>query len=367
MHISQLSVINFKNYKEANIDLSSEINVFVGNNGQGKTNLLDGIYYLSFCKSFLNPVDKQNIKLEEKFFMLNGKYEKEEKKVDINIAVQAGQKKKVKRNKKEYEKLAEHIGQFPAVVISPYDTNLIIEGSETRRKFIDSIISQYDRFYLDTLIRYNKVLAQRNALLKQFQELRIFDQESIEVWDAQLISLGTTIHEKRAEFLGDFIPIFQKYFDLISNKSESISIAYDSQLSDGDFAEKLERAKRKDSAVGYTTVGIHKDDLIFQIHEQPIKKFGSQGQQKSFLIGLKLAQFELISKLLEMKPILLLDDIFDKLDHNRVEHLMKLVSDHAFGQVFITDTDEDRIEKVFKEIDIERFVFKVEEGSVEKR
>jgi DNA replication and repair protein RecF len=364
MHLRTLSLVNFKNYTEANVELSSEINVFVGNNGQGKTNLLDGIYYLSFCKSFLNPVDKQNIKIGEKFFMLNGKYDRGEKKLEVSIAVQAGQKKKVKRNKKEYEKLAEHIGQFPAVVISPYDTDLIIEGSETRRKFIDSIISQYDRFYLDTLIRYNKVLAQRNALLKQFQELRIFDQESIEVWDAQLISLGITIHEKRSEFLGDFIPIFQKYFDLISNKSEVISITYESQLAEGDFVDKLEKAKRRDSAVGYTTVGIHKDDLVFQIHGQPIKKFGSQGQQKSFLIGLKLAQFELISNLLNMKPILLLDDIFDKLDHNRVGHLIKLVSDHAFGQVFITDTDEDRIEKVFKEIEIERFVFKVEEGKV---
>ncbi|MFT4599853.1 MAG: DNA replication and repair protein RecF [Arenicella sp.] len=364
MHLDTLSLVNFKNYTEATIQLSSEINVFVGNNGQGKTNILDAIYYLSFCKSFLNPVDKQNIKLEEKFFLLSSKYMKDEKKTDISISVQQGQKKKVKKNKKEYEKLAEHIGQFPAVVISPYDTNLIIEGSETRRKFIDSIISQYDRFYLDALIRYNKVLQQRNALLKQFQELRIFDQESIEVWDAQLIDLGITIYEKRSQFLADFIPIFQKYFDLISNKQEVISITYESQLSEGSFAEKIELAKRKDSAVGYSTVGIHKDDLTFLIHEQPIKKFGSQGQQKSFLIALKLAQFEMISSLLEMKPILLLDDIFDKLDHHRVEHLMKLVSDHAFGQVFITDTDVDRIDKVFSEIDIEKFVFKVEEGSV---
>ncbi len=364
MHLDTLSLVNFKSYTEATINLSPEINVFVGNNGQGKTNMLDAIYYLSFCKSFLNPVDKQNIKMEEKFFLLSSKYQKEEKKIDITISVQQGQKKKVKRNKKEYDKLAEHIGQFPAVVISPYDTNLIIEGSETRRKFIDSIISQYDRFYLDTLIRYNKVLKQRNALLKQFQELRIFDQESIEVWDAQLIDLGHSIHEKRTTFLTDFIPIFQKYFDLIANKKESISISYDSQLSSGDFAEQIEKSKRKDSAVGYTTVGIHKDDLTFLIHGQPIKKFGSQGQQKSFLIALKLAQFDMISSLLNMKPILLLDDIFDKLDHERVAHLMKLVSDHAFGQVFITDTDVDRIEKVFSEIDIEKFVFRVEEGAV---
>jgi DNA replication and repair protein RecF len=367
MHLNSLSLVNFKNHTEANLSFSSEINVFVGNNGQGKTNLLDAIHYLSYCKSFLNPIDKQNIKLEERFFLLQGQYTKDEKNVEITVSVQDGQKKKVKKNKKEYDKLSEHIGLFPAVVISPYDTNLIIEGSETRRKFIDSIISQYDRFYLDALIRYNKVLQQRNALLKQFQELRIFDQESIEVWDAQLVSLGEGIHAKRKEFLVSFIPIFQKYFDLISNHAETISISYDSQLNEGDFVGQLERMKRKDSSVGYSTVGIHKDDLTFLIHEQPIKKFGSQGQQKSFLVALKLAQFEMISGLLKMKPILLLDDIFDKLDHFRVEHLMTLVSDHAFGQVFVTDTDADRIEKVFKKIKIERFVFEVEGGTVEKK
>jgi DNA replication and repair protein RecF len=372
MHLKHLSIVNFKNHEEASLDLSSEINVFVGNNGRGKTNLLDAIYFLSFCKSFLNPIDRQSIKFEEKFFLVNGEFiksdpDKEEgKKIAVSVSVQQGQKKKVKRNKQEYEKLAEHIGQFPTVVISPYDTNLIIEGSETRRKFIDSIISQYDRLYLDTLIRYNKVLKQRNALLKQFQEMRIFEQESIEVWDTQLISLGETLFQKRKEFLGKFIPIFQKYFDLISNGAESISIDYQSHLESQDFAAQLEESKRKDAAVGYTTIGIHKDDLVFLITDQPIKKFGSQGQQKSFLIAMRLAQFDLISALLEMKPILLLDDIFDKLDHLRVERLMKLVSDHAFGQVFITDTDADRIEKVFSQIDIERFVFRIEEGKVEK-
>lgn len=366
MHLKLLSLVNFKNYEEANLTLSPEINVFVGNNGQGKTNILDAIYYLSFCKSFLNPIDKQNIRIDEKFFLLNGTYFKDEKKIDISISVQQGQKKKVKKNRKEYEKLSEHIGLFPAVVISPYDRNLISEGSDTRRKFIDSIISQYDRLYLDTLIRYNKVLQQRNALLKQFQEMRIFELESIEVWNEQLIQLGEVIHEKRSAFLNDFIPVFQQYFDLISNKAEQISIDYESQLNDGEFREQLEKSHRKDSAVGYTTVGIHKDDLVFKIHDHPIKKYGSQGQQKSFLIGLKLAQFELIAKLLKMKPILLLDDIFDKLDHLRVEHLMKLVSDHQFGQVFITDTDQDRIHKVFSEIPIERFMFEIKEGSVEK-
>lgn len=366
MHLKLLSLVNFKNHSEVSLNLSPEINVFVGNNGAGKTNLLDAIYFLSFCKSYLNPIDKQSIKIGEKFFLLNGEYFKNDKKYYISVSVQEGQKKKVKKNKQEYDRLAEHIGEFPAVVISPYDTNLIIEGSETRRKFIDSIISQYDSLYLDNLIRYNKVLQQRNALLKQFQEYRIFDPESIEVWDAQLINLGQTIFSKRANFLKEFIPVFQKYFDVISDQKELISITYESHLKEGTFAEQLDNARKKDSAVGYTTVGIHKDDLTFLIHGHPIKKYGSQGQQKSFLIALKLAQFDMISKLLEMKPILLLDDIFDKLDHLRVERLMKMVSDHEFGQVFITDTDGDRIEKVFKDIGIEKFVFKVEEGKVEK-
>ncbi len=367
MHLNSLTLINFKNYAEANLELSPEINVFVGDNGAGKTNLLDAVYYLSFCRSFLNPVDKQCIRLDEKFFMVQGNYLKEEKNVSVTCAIKEGQKKKVKKNKTEYEKLADHIGQFPAVVISPYDTNLISEGSETRRKFIDSIISQFDRSYLEKLIRYNKILQQRNALLKQFQEMRIFDNESIDVWDIQLIELGEVIYKKRSDFLLDFIPIFQNYFNGISNDQEKIDITYKSQLSEGSFKALLEKSKRKDSAVGYTTAGIHKDDLIFMIHDQPIKKFGSQGQQKSFLIALKLAQFELISNLLGVKPILILDDIFDKLDHKRVAHLMRLISAHLFGQVFISDTDVERINSVFKGLTVIPRIFNVTKGAVEKR
>lgn len=366
MFLQSLSLVNFKNYPEAILDFSEGINVFVGDNGAGKTNLIDAIFYLSFCKSFLNPIDSQNIRLDEKFFLLQGNFSKDDKQIEISCSVQQGQKKKVKKNKKEYEKLAEHIGQFPAVVISPYDTNLISEGSDTRRKFIDSIISQFDRTYLETLQRYNKVLDQRNALLKQFFELRIFEQESMEIWDIQLVDLGRIIYEKRKKFLVDFIPVFQKYFDLISNHREEIHIEYKSQLLDLNFAEELVNNKRRDTASGYTSVGIHKDDLIFLIHNQPIKKYGSQGQQKSFLVALKLAQFELIGKLLKMKRILLLDDVFDKLDHHRVTHLMKLVSDHAFGQVFVSDTDLDRIEKIFREADMEQRIFRVEGGTVEQ-
>lgn len=359
MYLKTLSLINFKNHTEKQFDLSDDINIFIGDNGVGKTNVLDAVNYLSLCKSFLNSVDRQNIKFDEKFFLIQGNFIKNEKSNQISCGVTFGQKKKVKRNKKEYDKLADHIGEFPVVVISPYDSNLISEGSEVRRKFLDSIISQYDKKYLETLIRYNKVLQQRNALLKRFQELRIFEAESIEVWDAQLIQLGNFIHQKRHEFFKDFLPSFQKFFNFLSNNKEQINIEYSSQLNEGNFNEQVQLASRKDSRVGYTTVGIHKDDLIFQINGNPIKKFGSQGQQKSFLIALKLTQFEYIKEILNKKPILLLDDIFDKLDHGRVERLMEMVSDHVFGQVLITDTDEDRIEKVFTNIPVDKKVFTI--------
>ncbi|WP_027421218.1 DNA replication/repair protein RecF [Crocinitomix catalasitica] len=365
MHLESLNLINFKNYTEGNLAFSSDINVFVGDNGAGKTNLLDAIYYLSFCRSFLNPIDKQSIRLNEKFFILNGTFVKLDKKINISCSVQEGQKKKVKRNKKEYDKISDHIGSFPSVVISPYDTNLIIEGSETRRKFIDSIIAQVDRVYLETLMRYNKVLQQRNALLKQFQEMRIFEQESIEVWDLQLAELGKIVYKKRQDFLVGFIPLFQKFFNFIAADKEVINIAYKSQLNEQDYEAGLKATSRKDSILGYTNFGIHKDDLEFLIHNQPIKKFGSQGQQKSFLIGLKLAQFEMVSELLDTKPMLLLDDIFDKLDIGRVKRLMELVAEHRFGQVFISDTDVDRIDKVFEGIDLEVNIFHVKEGKVE--
>ena len=359
MYLKTLSLINFKNHAEQQFELNDDINVFIGNNGAGKTNILDAVNYLSMCKSFLNPVDKQNIKFDEKFFLIQGQFIKDDKVNQISCGVTFGQKKKIKRNKKEYDKLADHIGEFPVVVISPYDSNLISEGSEVRRKFIDSIISQYDKKYLATLIKYNKVLQQRNALLKRFQELRIFEAESIEIWDAQLVLLGNFIFEKRKEFLADFLPSFQNFFNFISNGSESINIEFNSQLNTTSLSDLLNESSRKDSRVGYTTVGIHKDDLVFQINGHPIKKFGSQGQQKSFLIALKLTQFEYIKVLLNKKPILLLDDIFDKLDHGRVERLMKMVSDHVFGQVLITDTDEERIEKVFKNIAVSKTVFKI--------
>lgn len=361
MHLKQLNLINFKNHTEEQFDFAEEINVIVGNNGVGKTNVLDAINYLSLCKSFLNPMDKQNVRNGEKFFMLQGLFNKNNKENTISCSVQIGQKKKFKKNKKEYDKLSDHIGVFPTVIISPYDSNLVSEGSDVRRKYIDSIISQHDKAYLEQLIRYNKILLQRNKLLKQFQELRIFELESIEVWDIQLIEVGNKIHEKRKEFLIDFIPRFQKYFELIGAKNERINIEFQSQLNDETFEKLIELNRQKDSRIGYSTVGIHKDDLIFTINDYPIKKYGSQGQQKTFLIALKLTQFEYIKELMGLKPILLLDDIFDKLDHLRVEKIMQMVSDHVFGQVIITDTDKERINKVFKSVSVDKKIFELDE------
>ncbi|MFT6981531.1 MAG: DNA replication and repair protein RecF [Crocinitomicaceae bacterium] len=364
MHLENLHLINFKNYEEAEIQLSDGINCFVGNNGAGKTNILDAVHYLSICKSYMNVIDKQNIRFDQPFFSIQGQWHKDGAKIAIHCAVKVGSKKVFKRNKKEYEKLADHIGQFPAVMISPYDRDLISEGSELRRRWMDGIISQFDRRYLDSIQKYAKVVAQRNALLKNMAEHRMFDRESIEIWDHQMIELGLDIFEKRKSFLNEFIPVFQKHYDAIGHVDEEVHLVYKSQLSDAPFVDLLKQYEKKDAYTRYSNVGVHRDDLVFQIKGHPVKKFGSQGQQKSFIIALRLAQYEWLKSHLNTQPVLLLDDIFDKLDHTRVERLMKLVSDQFFGQVLVTDTDIERVEKIFSESNLECKVFQVEEGSV---
>lgn len=348
MHLEKLSLVNFKNYKQAELDLSATINCFIGHNGAGKTNLLDAVYYLSMCKSYLNPIDSQNVLFSESFFVVQGIWNKKEKKDHVYCAVKKGTKKVVKKNKVAYEKLADHIGQFPVVMISPYDRNLILEGSEVRRKWMDGIIAQFNRAYLEDLIRYTKVLEQRNALLKSVAVYGFFEPESIEVWNEQLVTYGERIASVRQTFLNDFIPIFQKYHSWLTEGSEEVSLEYKSQLIDGDFSTLLKDTERIDQKKQYTTVGTHKDDLVFLINGLPIKKFGSQGQQKSYLIALRLAQFELLHELLGERPLLLLDDIFDKLDNDRVARLMKMVDNQEFGQVLLTDTDWTRVQNVFE-------------------
>ena len=367
MHLEKISVVNFKNHLEAEYVFSDAINCFTGNNGVGKTNILDAIYYLSFAKSYFNSVAVQNIKHGEEFFMIEGNYLLNERNEKIVCSLKKGQKKVLKRNDKTYEKFSDHIGQLPLVIISPADRDLIVEGSDTRRKFIDGVISQQDKKYLQNLLAYGKVVQQRNALLKFFAANRTFDALNLKVYDEQLIQYGTVIHEKRKAFVEQFAPIFNKKHEVISGNEEKVNLKYKSQLFENDFEALLAKSLEKDKIIQYTTVGVHKDDLSFEIGEYPIKKFGSQGQQKSFLIALKLAQFEFIKEQVNITPILLLDDIFDKLDHDRVSHLMRLISDHIFGQVFISDTDEDRIEKVFKGITIDRKVFKVKGGTIEER
>lgn len=364
MHLRSIHLINFKNYEEAEVVLSSNVNCFTGRNGSGKTNILDAVYYLSLCKSYLNVMDRQNIRFDQPFFSIQGNWVKDGGEVNIHCAVKSGAKKVFKRNKKEYEKLADHIGQFPVVMISPYDRDLISEGSELRRKWMDGIISQFDRQYLDNIQRYSKVLDQRNALLRNMHEHGLFDRESIEVWNEQMIRLGNAIHAKRRSFLEEFIPVFQERYNFIGLEDEDVHLEYRSQLNEMSFEKLLTVNERKDVFTQYSNAGIHKDDLVFTIKSYPIKKFGSQGQQKSFIIALRLAQYDLLMHQLNVKPVLLLDDIFDKLDQTRVKKLLDLVSNHYFGQVLITDTEEERLRSIFRTEDIESTIFRVESGKI---
>ena len=348
MFLKTLSLLNYKNFDSAEFEFDRKINCMVGNNGIGKTNVLDSIYHLSFGKSYFNPITSQNIRHDADFFVIDGTFEKNEREEQIIVSAKRGQKKVIKRNNKPYEKFSEHIGFIPTVIISPADRDLIIEGSETRRKFIDGVISQSDNKYLNSLIDYGKILAQRNSLLKYFAANNSFDRDTLSVYDMQLEELGNVLYQKRKAFLETYIPIFQKRYATISNGREEVSITYKSQLEDGDFKKQLEENLQKDMALQYTGVGTHKDDLIFEIEGHPIKKFGSQGQQKSFLIALKLAQFDFIKELSKVSPLLLMDDIFDKLDEHRVAHIVDLVATDELGQLFISDTHGDRTEKVVK-------------------
>lgn len=349
MLLKNLSLVNYKNFESESFEFDTKINCFVGANGIGKTNVLDAIYHLSLGKSYFNPVNTQNIKHEQDFFVIDGNFEKNERDEKVVCSLKRGSKKVIKRNGKAYERLSEHIGLLPLVIISPADRDLIIEGSDTRRKFIDGVISQQDKKYLQDLIKYNKILAQRNSLLKYFAANHTFDNTSLTVYNEQLAEYGTPIFSKRAAFLEAFVPIFKEQHEIISGGSENVTLGYESKLLDNDLITLLEMNLDKDRAVQYTSSGIHKDDLSFKIDEHPIKKFGSQGQQKSFLVALKLAQFHFIKKQANTTPILLLDDIFDKLDASRVSHIIGLVENENFGQIFISDTHAERTEEVVKQ------------------
>lgn len=362
MQLTNLSIINFKNIQEAELTFSPGINCFFGKNGVGKTNILDAIYYLSFCKSHSNPVDSQNIKHDSDFFVLQAIYKEGESQEEIYCGMKRKQKKIFKHNKKEYGRLSEHIGRIPLVMISPADEELIQEGSDERRRFMDMVISQFDHRYMEALVNYNKTLQQRNALLKNdnFADDALWD-----LYEEMMAADADIIFRKRIDLIEKFKPVFEAFYQKISGGKESIQLRYSSQITDGDLMEGLHQSRQRDRLLGYTTIGIHKDDLIMELDGFPIKRVGSQGQNKSYLVALKLAQYEFLRQAGNCKPILLLDDLFDKLDATRVERIINLVSGNEFGQIFITDTNRENADHLLQQTSEEYRTFYVEDGRIE--
>ena len=346
MILDRLSIVNYKNIAQADLAFSPGINCLLGNNGMGKTNLLDAVYYLSFCKSFSSVIDSQNIRHGEEFFMLQGFYRDGDRPEEIYSGMKRRSKKQFKRNKKEYDRLSDHIGFIPLVMVSPADSELIAGGSEERRKFLDLVISQFDKQYLDALIRYNNALQQRNALLRQ--DPPCTDDSLYEIWEEQMELYGRVVYESRRLFIEGFMPVFQEFYAFISQGKEAVSLAYTSHAARGPLGPMLAEVRERDRILGYTTRGIHKDELEMNLGEYPIKKLGSQGQNKTYLITLKLAQFDFLKRRGHTTPLLLLDDIFDKLDALRVEQIIKLVSSDRFGQIFITDTNRENLERIIR-------------------
>jgi DNA replication and repair protein RecF len=363
MILKRISILNYKNLEQVDLDFSAKMNCFIGQNGMGKTNLLDAVYYLSFCKSATNPIDSQNMMHHQDFFVIQGFYETELGDLEeVYCGMKRRQKKQFKRNKKEYTRLSDHIGFIPLVMVSPSDAELILGGSEERRRFMDVVISQYDKEYLEALIRYNKALQQRNTLLKNEQT---FDEELMEVWEEMMAASGEVVYRKRCAFIEEFIPIFQTFYSQISQHKESVDLVYESHAQQGNLLQLLKESRQRDQIMGYSLKGIHKDDLLMQLGDYPIKKEGSQGQNKTYLIALKLAQFDFLRRTgSNTTPLLLLDDIFDKLDASRVEQIVKLVAGDKFGQIFITDTNRDHLDQIMQKIEGDYKVFSVEDGAI---
>ena len=366
MWLKRISILNYKNLEQAELSFSRKMNCIIGKNGMGKTNLLDAVYYLSFCKSATNPIDSQNIRHDQDFFVIQGFYETDtQEPEEVYCGLKRKQKKQFKRNKKEYTRLSDHIGFIPLVLVSPADSLLIAGGSEERRRFMDVVISQFDREYLEALIRYNKALMQRNTLLKSDIEP---EEELMVVWEEMMAAAGTVVYQKRKAFIDEFIPVFQSYYAYISQDREEVSLAYESHAAQGDLLQLIQESRQRDRIMGYSLKGVHKDDLVMQLGEFPIKREGSQGQNKTYLIALKLAQFEFLKRTgSQTTPLVLLDDIFDKLDASRVEQIVKLVAGDNFGQIFITDTNRDHLDKILKKIDGDYKLFEVEGGMVTER
>ena len=362
MILKRISILNYKNLEQVELSFSPKLNCFFGQNGMGKTNLLDAVYFLSFCKSAGNPIDSQNICHDADFFVIQGFYEAADgTPEEIYCGMKRRQKKQFKRNKKEYTRLSDHIGFLPLVMVSPADSELIAGGSDERRRFMDVVISQYDKEYLDALIRYNKALVQRNTLLKSEQPV---EEELFLVWEEMMAQAGEIVFRKREAFIEEFIPIFQSFYSFISQDREKVGLSYDSHARDASLLEVLKESRARDQIMGYSLRGVHKDELNMLLGDFPIKREGSQGQNKTYLVALKLAQFDFLKRTGTTVPLLLLDDIFDKLDASRVEQIIKLVAGDSFGQIFITDTNREHLDRILHKVGSDYKMFRVEQGTV---
>ena len=362
MILKRISILNYKNLEQVELSFSPKLNCFFGQNGMGKTNLLDAVYFLSFCKSAGNPIDSQNICHDADFFVIQGFYEAADgTPEEIYCGMKRRQKKQFKRNKKEYTRLSDHIGFLPLVMVSPADSELIAGGSDERRRFMDVVISQYDKEYLDALIRYNKALVQRNTLLKSEQPV---EEELFLVGEEMMAKAGEVVFRKREAFIREFIPIFQSFYSFISQDREKVGLSYDSHARDASLLEVLKESRARDQIMGYSLRGVHKDELNMLLGGFPIKREGSQGQNKTYLVALKLAQFDFLKRTGTTVPFLLLDDIFDKLDASRVEQIIKLVAGDSFGQIFITDTNREHLDRILHKVGSDYKMFRVEQGTV---
>ncbi|WP_209329849.1 DNA replication/repair protein RecF [Lunatimonas salinarum] len=362
MYLKNIRLHQFKNYQEAHLDFSPDINCITGLNGAGKTNLLDAIHYLCLTRSAFSSVDLNQVQHGTDFFSIKGSFVTDDRKIEVLCAFERTKKKQLLVDGKATEKMSDHIGLIPVVLIAPDDTTLIRDGSEERRKFFDSILSQIDKAYLRDLIRYQHFLKQRNALLKIFHEEGRKDALLLEPYDAELLQLSANIHRRRTDFLTDYIPSLHKHYRELCSGQETVDIHYQSELSNPSFEKNFKHQLEKDILLKRTQSGIHKDDFAFTIDGYPLKKFGSQGQQKSFVLGLKLAQFEVVKQHKNRPPILLLDDIFDKLDDRRMEQLMRLVANKGFGQLFITDARPERSKAIFESLDMPAKFIPISEG-----
>ena len=369
MILQKLSILNYKNIAEAQLELSPKMNCFIGPNGAGKTNVLDVVYYLSFCRSASNPIDSQVIRHEEPFCLIEGLYREDERlkmkdeRLTISCGIKRGVKKSFKRDKKPYKRLSEHIGLIPLVVVSPSDTLLIEGGSEERRRLMDMVIAQYDRPYIDHLVRYNNALLQRNTLLKM--EDAEPDPALLQIWEEQMADEGEQLYQRRKAFVEELTPVFQDYYRRIAQDREQVGLNYVSHCQRGPLLEVIQRDRMKDRAVGYSLHGVHRDDLEFTLGGHLMKREGSQGQNKTYVVALKLAQFDFLKRTAsQTTPLLLLDDIFDKLDASRVEQIVRIVSGDSFGQIFITDTNRDHLDQILQTAALDYKIFHVDHGNI---